>query len=65
MTTELLDLLNVLGRCIEIEPQQVTLLGEILTAPQITVDMLEGAGVLPAPRSAAPTLDEQPQLWTD
>lgn len=53
MTTELLDLLNVLGRCVALEPRQAELLDEIMAAPRITVADLRNAGVLPAPSTAA------------
>ena len=53
MTTELLDLLNVLGRCVTLQPRQAKLLDEIMKAPQITVADLEDAGVLPVPTAAA------------
>lgn len=60
MTTELLELLNVLGRCVELEPRQDELLSRIVNNPLITVEELTAAGVLPvavaasrAPRPAA------------
>jgi len=56
-TTDLLSLLNVLGRLVELEPAQSNLLARVLTGPAITVDELKQAGVLPplAPsRKAAP-----------
>lgn len=49
MTTELLDLLNVLGRCVELEPRQDQLLGRIIDGPLVTVDELTAVGVLPVP----------------
>lgn len=49
MTTQLLDLLNVLGRCVELEPSQASLLDGILDGHLITVDDLTSAGVLPVP----------------
>jgi hypothetical protein len=66
ITTELLDLLNVLGRCLELEPRQAELLDEITAAPQITVSDLEGAGMLPGPAAAtkAPKPLDEPDLWT-
>lgn len=65
MTTELLDLLNVLGRCVALEPRQAELLDEITAAAQITVADLEDAGVLPVPAAAAkaPKLIESADLW--
>jgi Type ISP C-terminal specificity domain len=49
MTTRLLELLNVLGRCVALEPRQSTLLDQILNGPLVTYEDLEGAGVLPVP----------------
>jgi hypothetical protein len=51
-TTELLELLNVLCFCVELEPQQATLLDRICAGPMITVAELESAKVLPVPSSA-------------
>jgi hypothetical protein len=47
MTTELLELINVLGRCVELEPRQADLLGRIATGPLVTVDDLTAGGILP------------------
>lgn len=47
MTTDLLDLLNVLGRCVALEPLQEEILDRIAGGPLITVDDLTAAGVLP------------------
>jgi hypothetical protein len=66
MTTELLDLLNVLGRCVALESRQAELLDEIMAAPRITVVDLEEARVLPVRAAAAkepPTPIEAPGLW--
>lgn len=52
MTTELLDLLNVLGRCVELEPRQEALLNRIMGSPLITVEDLKAAGILPVPAAA-------------
>jgi Type ISP C-terminal specificity domain len=51
-TSELIDLLNVLGLLAELEPQQAVLLSEILNQPLITIDDLTRAGVLPVPSRA-------------
>ncbi|MER5860076.1 type ISP restriction/modification enzyme [Streptomyces sp900105245] len=51
-TTELLDLLNVLGLLVAIESKQARLLGEIAIGPKIGVDELTQSGVLPPPPSA-------------
>ena len=53
MTTELLDLLNVLGCCVELEPRQDELLGRVVDGPLVTVDELTTAGVLPVPSAAS------------
>jgi hypothetical protein len=65
MTTELLDLLNVLGRCVALQPRQAELLDEIMDSPRITVADLEDAGVLPVPAAAtkAPKPISTPGLW--
>lgn len=49
-TTELLELLNVLGLCIGLETEQACLLREISTGPLVTTADLEQAGVLPVPQ---------------
>lgn len=53
-TTELLNLLHVLGRLIALEPRQSELLEKICLAPTITVDNLRAAGALATPRAPAP-----------
>lgn len=65
MTTELLDLLNVLGRCVALQPRQAELLDEIMASPRITVADLEDADVLPVPAAAtkAPKPISTPGLW--
>ncbi|HEX4393813.1 MAG TPA: type ISP restriction/modification enzyme [Mycobacterium sp.] len=52
MTTELLELLSVLGRCVELESHQEELLNLIAEGPLITIDDLTAAGVLPMPVAA-------------
>ncbi|MEU4192108.1 type ISP restriction/modification enzyme [Kribbella sp. NPDC026611] len=49
MTTELLELLNVIGRCVALEPVQHALLARIMNVPLITVADLESAHLLPIP----------------
>jgi hypothetical protein len=59
-TTELLELLNVLGRCVDLEPQQAGLLDRICQGSLVSVADLEQAGVLPVPdrvRKALPPDD--------
>ncbi|MFC5747986.1 type ISP restriction/modification enzyme [Actinomadura rugatobispora] len=46
-TTELLELLNVLGRCAALEPAQAQLMDRIVSSPLITTDHLAAEGVLP------------------
>lgn len=45
-TSDLIDLLNVLGRLILIEPKQADLLDRICKGPLITVERLREAGVI-------------------
>lgn len=54
-TTDLLDLLHVLGRAIALEPAQAALLGEICAGPLIPDAALREAGLIesPAPEEAA------------
>jgi hypothetical protein len=65
-TSELLDLLNVLCLCVDLEPQQAALLGRICTGPLITVADLERARVYPVPETArkppAPEDPDRPML---
>ena len=51
-TTELLDLINVLSLCVELEPKQAALLNRVCTASMITVADLEEGEVFPVPTSA-------------
>jgi hypothetical protein len=64
MTTELLELLNVLGRCVILEPEQNSLLEQIASGPLITTEDLTAGGVLPVPRAArgAPKKYQQGEL---
>jgi hypothetical protein len=66
MTGELLDLLNVLGRCVALEPTQGRLLDTLLAGPLISVTDLTGAGVLPIPALARkpPRADAPGSLWS-
>lgn len=52
MTTELLNLLNVLGRCVELQPRQDELLEHIMNGPLIEKADLVSAGILPLPKPA-------------
>ncbi len=52
-TTELIDVLNVIGRLVELEPAQANLLERICSGQTICVDELQAAGALtraPTPR---------------
>jgi len=51
-TDDLLNLLQVLGRCVLLEPTQEQLLEQICAAPLITVADLERDGVFPVPAAA-------------
>ena len=46
-TTQLLELLNVVGRLVELEPQQKDLLDRVMRGPLLTTDELTQAGVIP------------------
>ena len=50
-TTELLELINVLLLCVELEPSQSALLDQVCSGPLITVADLEAVKVLPTPAS--------------
>jgi Type ISP C-terminal specificity domain/N-6 DNA Methylase len=52
-TTDLLDLLNVLGRLIALEPAQANLLDRICAGPLRSVDELRAAGALGVPEVPA------------
>jgi Type ISP C-terminal specificity domain len=63
-TTELLDLLNVLGLLVELEPQQAAMLERVLAGPLITLGMLRDAGVLSAVGTeAGKAAGAHPQLF--
>jgi hypothetical protein len=53
-TTDLLDLLHVLGRLIALEPAQADLLERICTGPLQTAEELQVAGALASAKTAAP-----------
>ena len=44
---QMLELLNVVGRCVMMEPRQANLLAEICDKPMVDVVRLEEAGVFP------------------
>ncbi len=64
--TELLELLNVLSQCAELEPQQAILLDHVCSGPITTVSDLEVASVLPVSgasrRAPVPPSPDQPTL---
>ncbi|QKV79532.1 type ISP restriction/modification enzyme [Amycolatopsis sp. Hca4] len=66
MTTELLELLNVLELCVALEPRQAALLDEIMAGPLLTVDDLTEAGILPvtAAAEAPPKSGAEPDLFS-
>jgi hypothetical protein len=51
-TTELLDVLNVLGSLVELEPQQAALMEKICTGPLITEAELRAGGALEVPKKS-------------
>ena len=61
MTTELLDLLNVLGRCVALAPEQDRLLAKIVAGPLIRVEDLVSSGILPVPNSAKKMPKPEPE----
>jgi hypothetical protein len=64
-TTELLQLLNVLTLCVELEPDQADVLERICNGPLVTVADLEQANVLPVPSGTRkPPAAEPPQAPT-
>jgi hypothetical protein len=55
-TTELINMLNVIGRLVELEPAQAKLLEKVCSGPTISAEELLAAGALevpPKPTSAA------------
>ncbi|MEV4049672.1 type ISP restriction/modification enzyme [Amycolatopsis sp. NPDC049688] len=71
---ELFEMLEVLGRCVALEPRQNELLEKVLLEPLITVDDLVREGALPAPaemrkpprqRGSESTEDQSPQTLLD
>lgn len=51
-TSELLELLNVLGYLVELELEQSAILDRIMSSPLISLEDLKSSGVLPVPASA-------------
>ena len=64
-TTELLDLLNVLGLLLELEPHQAHMLDRVLAGPLLSATMLRDAGALStgALVGVVSAALEQPQLF--
>ena len=64
---ELLDILNALTALVALEPDQAELLDAILDGPQITVEDLIAAEVLPVPAEAkkAPKVGEETRTGSD
>lgn len=66
LTGELLDLLNVLGSCVALEPLQASILDRVLLGPQLTVSDLERDGIFPVPATArSPIRPGGRNLWSD
>lgn len=65
MTTELLDVLNVVGLLVEMEPAQQDLLDRVIETPTVTATDLVEAGVLPVATSARQAVrrDDTPTLF--
>jgi hypothetical protein len=62
-TTELLNLLQVLGRLVDLQPDQADLLNRICAGAQITGSELAAAAILPPPaRVRRPVRPERPTL---
>ena len=61
--SELLDILNALTALVALEPEQAELLEAIIDGPQVTVDDLRAAEVLPVPDKArkAPPVARKPK----
>jgi hypothetical protein len=55
-TTDLLDLLHVLGRLIVLEPKQADLLNRICEGPLRSAEELRGAGAFATPEAASANL---------
>ncbi|GAB3561988.1 hypothetical protein GCM10027445_01730 [Amycolatopsis endophytica] len=66
MTTELVNLLHLLGRCVELEPDQDRVLDKVMNGPLFTIDDLETAGILPVPAAArkAPATQQEADLFS-
>jgi len=62
-TTELLNLLHVLGRIVEMEPAQAKLLGQIYAAPTLAAAALRAAGALATPAEWKKTLGVAASLF--
>ena len=64
-TTELLELINVLEMCVDVEPRQADVLARICDGPLITVSDLRQEQVFPVPVSARkPLPPESPDMLT-
>jgi hypothetical protein len=53
-TTELLNVLNVIGRLVDLEPEQANLLEKVCAGPTISADELRAAGALEVPAKPKP-----------
>lgn len=59
-TTELINVLNVLGWLVELEPQQAALLDKICSGPLISLADLDAAGALAVPEESKRGRKPQP-----
>jgi hypothetical protein len=62
-TTELLDLLNVLGLLVELEPQQAAMLERVLAGPLLSAATLRDARVLAVGAGVGKASSAEPQLF--
>lgn len=67
MTTELLELLNVLGRCVALHRAQAELLERVLSNRCFTVEELTADMIIPAPAESTrrPHISDDPGLWEE
>lgn len=63
MSSELLELLNVLGRSVALEPRQGQILRQVMESQLIDLSVLESENVLPCPaRFKKPPLEERAEM---
>jgi hypothetical protein len=66
-TTELLELINVIGLCLDLEPRQADVLRDVLESDLVSTDELLGRGLLPvaAVYRRPAKVRAQETLWND